>query len=198
MPSNHLIFYRPLSQCSGHNMDSVDGYWMNAAISDKIQCPLLPPIPVARITQDSSRPTASCCYSCPTHFFAYTTARMIFQKQKSNAITPFLCPSNGKESNPNSTHGLHHWALPAPPISSQTTPAFFLSPFFTPSSFPRAFVTVSSAMEALSPLPPPCMAGCFTSLKSQSQNILYQQVPCHILLSSGHLSPPEIIYLFRD
>lgn len=100
--------------------------------------PPLPSVPVARITQDSSRPTASCFCSCPTHFSADTTARMIFQKQKSNAITPFLCPSNGKESNPNFTHGLHHWALPASPISSQTTPAFFLSPFFMPSSFLRA------------------------------------------------------------
>ena len=51
---------------------------MNAAISDKIQRPPLPPVPVAHITQDSSRPTASRFYSFRTHFSADTTARMIF------------------------------------------------------------------------------------------------------------------------
>lgn len=89
---------------------------------------------------------------------------------------------------------------PCLPLQSHHRPP---QPSFCPLSLHQALSrgplwTVSSAMEALSPLPPPCMAGCFISLKSQSQSILYQQVPCHILLSSWHLSPPEIIYLFRD
>lgn len=82
---------------------------------------------------------------------------------------------------------------PCLPLQSHPRPP---QPSFCPLSLCQA-LSWGPAMEALSPLPPPCMAGCFTSLKSQSQSILYQQMPCHILLSSWHWLPPEIIYLFR-
>ena len=151
---SHLVV--PFSSCSGHNMDSINGYWVNAAISATLMSPAAsgPSRPHHSGLQPSHcllllfLPHPLLC----THHSQNDLLKIEIKCYHSLPLPLKWCSS--KESNPNSTHGLHHWALPASPISSQTTPAFLLSPFFIPSSLPRSLWPFPLVWR-LSPLPPP-------------------------------------------